>query len=342
MKTVRFISLLLICVFVLCSCGGKEKVADISGRYFLSDDGSEAVIDDVDTSAYKATYDNNRVFYEIFVGSFSDSDGDGTGDLRGIINRFDYLNDGKPDSGLSLGVEGIWLMPIFKSPSYHKYDVTDYYAVDPAFGTEADLKELIELCRERNVKLIIDLPINHTGYHNLWFTHFTNAHKSGDTSNEYYDFYCYSDTASVAGRTFARLNGTAEYYECNFSTDMPELNFDNDAVRKAVLDIAKYYLDLGIDGFRFDAAKYVYYGNEEKSASFWEWYCGELRKIKPDIYTVAEVWAADSITNKYYKATDCFDFTMSQTSGRIAETARMGNVNNYTSYVSAYLKTIGA
>ncbi len=341
MKTVRMAVLLLVCVLTLCSCG-KEKVADVSGRYFLNDGGNEAVVDDVNTSFYKPTEDNSRVFYEIFVGAFSDSDGDGMGDIRGIINRFDYLNDGDPKSGLSLGVEGIWLMPIFRSPSYHKYDVTDYYAVDPAYGTEEDLKDLIAICRERNVKLILDLPINHTGYNNLWFTRFANAHKSGDTSDEYYDYYCYSDTASVAGRTFAKLNGTAEYYECNFSTDMPELNFDNEAVRKAVLDIAKHYLDLGIDGFRFDAAKYVYYGNEEKSASFWNWFCGELRSVKPDIYMVAEVWAADSTAYKYYPATDCFNFTVAQSTGRIAEATRMGNVNNYTSYVSSYLKSIKA
>ena len=80
--------------------------------------------------------DHNRVFYEIFVGSFSDSDGDGVGDLRGIINRMDYLNDGDPVSGKSLGIEGIWLTPVFQSPSYHKYNVTDYYTIDPAFGTE--------------------------------------------------------------------------------------------------------------------------------------------------------------------------------------------------------------
>ena len=107
--------------------------------------------------------DANIVFYEIFVGSFSDSDGDGIGDLRGIINRMDYLNDGDPQSGLSLGVEGLWLTPIFLSPTYHKYDVTDYYTVDPQFGTMDDLKELADLCHERGVKLILDLPINHTG-----------------------------------------------------------------------------------------------------------------------------------------------------------------------------------
>ena len=107
--------------------------------------------------------DQHRVFYEIFVGSFSDSDGDGTGDLRGIINRMDYLNDGDPQSGRSLGIEGIWLTPIFLSPTYHKYDVTDYYQLDPAFGTMDDLKDLIALCHERDVKLILDLPLNHTG-----------------------------------------------------------------------------------------------------------------------------------------------------------------------------------
>ena len=89
--------------------------------------------------------DNYRVFYQIFVGSFSDSNGDGIGDLRGIINRFDYLNDGNVESTTSLGVEGIWLSPIFKSPTYHKYDVIDYYQIDPKFGTMEDLEELRNL-----------------------------------------------------------------------------------------------------------------------------------------------------------------------------------------------------
>ena len=127
-------------------------------RYPLNENG-EAVIDDVVFYHEDADIGLNRVFYEIFVGSFSDSNGDGIGDLRGIINRMDYLNDGNPASGTSLGVEGIWLTPIFESPSYHKYDVTDFYKVDPAFGTMEDLKELIDLCHERNVKIILDLPI---------------------------------------------------------------------------------------------------------------------------------------------------------------------------------------
>ena len=92
--------------------------------------------------------DNNfRTFYQIFVGSFSDSNNDGVGDIRGIINRMDYLNDGNINSGKSLGVQGIWLSPIFSSPSYHKYDARDYYRIDRQFGTEEDLKELIALCK---------------------------------------------------------------------------------------------------------------------------------------------------------------------------------------------------
>ncbi|MBQ6507498.1 MAG: alpha-amylase, partial [Clostridia bacterium] len=117
----------------------------------------------------EAWEDQNRVFYEIFTGSFSDSDGDGIGDLQGIIRRMDYLNVGNTQSGDSLGIGGIWLTPVFSSPSYHKYDVTDYGTVDPTFGTEADLQELIRACHERDVKLILDLPLNHTGREHAWF-----------------------------------------------------------------------------------------------------------------------------------------------------------------------------
>ena len=282
--------------------------------------------------------DNNRVFYEIFVGSFSDSNGDGVGDLRGIINRMDYLNDGDPLSGGSLGVESLWLTPIFASPSYHKYDVTDYYAVDPAFGTLDDLKELLTLCHERDVKVILDLPINHTGRNNLWFKRFLNAHAMENTLSEYYDFYTWLDgNAPVpAGRTFVKaLNGKIQY-EANFSDSMPELNFDSPAVRQEMLNVARFYLDLGVDGFRFDAAKYIALGDNEKSAAFWRWYVGELEGIKPDLYTVAEVWDGDGIIDQYLPVMNCFDFTVSQPSGLIADTAQAGDVNRFTAYVQKY------
>ena len=213
--------------------------------------------------------DNYRTFYQIFVGSFSDSNSDGIGDLRGIIERFDYLNDGDVNSKTSLGVQGLWLSPIFSSPTYHKYDATDYYKIDWRFGTEEDLKELIALCNERNVKLILDLAINHTSTQHEWFVKFKQARMAGDTENEYYDYYsCVKTADKVGGISYQKIGGVDCWYECNFSGDMPELNFDNPEVRQKTLDIAKYYLDLGVHGFRFDAIKYIYYGDTEKSAAF--------------------------------------------------------------------------
>ena len=340
----RVLSLLLVLTLLL-SMGGCKKAAakDASGQYTLSKNG-EAILTGEAFENAVASEDNYRVFYEIFVGSFSDSDGDGVGDLKGILNRMDYLNDGDPASGLSLGVEGLWLSPIFKSQSYHKYDVNDYYEIDPAFGGMEDLKALIEACHSRGVKLILDLPINHTGPLNQWFGSFTRAHREGDTASEWYDFYCWyhEGESAPAGRRFEPLSGTNDYYECNFSGDMPELNFDSPAVRQAVLDVAKFYLDLGVDGFRFDAAKYIYFGENARSAEFWQWYLGELRAVAPELYAVAEVWDSDGVTDVYYPALNCFNFTISQTNGLIAETAKKGNVNVYTSYVDHYLDEVHA
>ena len=343
----RIISLMLV-LFTLvslwgCNSSGKdteneEKPLDISGKYVLDIERNEAIIDDFGTVSQKVE-GNARLYYQIFVGSFSDSNGDGIGDLRGIINRFDYLNDGDDNSGLSLGIEGIWLTPIFRSPSYHKYDVADYYEIDPEFGTEEDLKDLIKLCHERDVQIILDLPINHTSISNIWYTRFMNAHKDDDTENEYYDFYTYAES-SLPGRTFRQISGADEYYECNFSGDMPELNFDNDDVKTAVVDVAKYYLDMGVDGFRFDAAKYIYFGELSKNTEFWDWYMSELRTIKSDIYTVAEVWDGDAVTYPYIAYTNCFNFSMSQLSGRIGQTAKAGDVNVFTAYVDSYLDEI--
>lgn len=284
--------------------------------------------------------DNYRVFYQIFVGSFSDSNDDGVGDLRGIINRLDYLNDGNVDSKESLGVQGIWLSPIFKSSSYHKYDVIDYYQIDEKFGTMDDLKELIDKAHERNVKVILDLAINHTSIANNWFIEFKKAHNINDTTNKYYDYYTYKKAGSPEpGRTWYKLN-INEDYEGNFSSDMPELNFDNEDVRNEVLEIAKYYIDLGVDGFRFDAAKYIYLNDSKKTLEFWDEYTSKLKEIKDDIYLVAEVWSSDNETYGYIESMNCFDFTMSQAEGVIASAAKNGNVNNYTRYVSNYQSKI--
>lgn len=286
--------------------------------------------------------DNNRVFYEIFVGSYSDSNGDGIGDIRGIINRMDYLNDGDPQSGKSLGIEGIWMTPVFLSPSYHKYDVTDYYQIDPTFGTEEDLKELVTLCHERDVKLIMDLPLNHTGANNRWFRDFKNAQLAGNKADPYYDFYSWigMDDPVPAGRRFRKVYDARLQVEANFSDDMPELNLDNEQVRQTLLDVAAYWMNLGVDGFRFDAAKYIYLNDHDKNAEFWEWYIGELKKINPEVYTVAEVWDSESTILRYAGSVDCFRFSASQAEGLIASTAKGGNVNRFTADTQQYLDEI--
>ena len=323
MKTLRRILTLFLAVIIM--------IVSVS---FAGCSDKKSAVDSID--------DNYRTFYQIFVGSFSDSNGDGIGDIRGIINKFDYLNDGNVNSGKSLGVQGIWLSPIFSSPSYHKYDIVNYYKIDGRFGTEDDLKELIALCHERNVKLILDIAINHTSDQNAWFMNFKSSRMNGDATNKYYDYYTAVTTAEkVNGRTYQKIAGADNWYECNFSGSMPELNFDNPEVREETLNIAKYYLDLGVDGFRFDAIKYIYYGDTAASVEFWNWYMSELRKIKPDIYCVGECWSGDTEIIEYYGAMDCFGFAFSQQEGVIATAAKgMSNISNYTNYVSSWQKKI--
>ena len=313
---------------------------DISGKYPLDKTRNEAILNDFGTIT-AANSGNARVYYQIFVGSFSDSNGDGLGDLRGIINRFDYLNDGDPNSGMSLGIEGIWLSPIFTSPTYHKYDCNDYYEIDPKFGTMEDLKELVELCHARGVQIILDLVVNHTSTRHVWFQKFLTAHQNYDESDPYYDFYTWG-TGSQPGRSFHKLGNTSHFYEGNFSNEMPELNYDNPNVRQAMVDVAKFYLDLGVDGFRFDAAKYIYYGEAERNTDFWDWYMAQLRSIKPDVYSVAEVWDGDGVTIPYNSSTNCFNFTMSQVGGQIAQTAANGDPGVMARYIESYLQQIRA
>ena len=285
--------------------------------------------------------DNYRTFYQIFVGSFSDSNADGIGDLRGIINRFDYLNDGDIHSGKDLGVQGIWLSPIFSSPSYHKYDAKDYYALDWRFGTQEDLKELVDLCHSRNVKLILDLAINHTSSQHEWFLQFKQARIDGDTANPYYDYYSCATTAEKQnGVTYQKIAGVDCWFECNFSGDMPELNFDNETVRGEVLKLAQHYLDLGVDGFRFDAVKYIYYGDTARSVDFWKWYMGELTQIKPDIYCVGECWSGETEILEYYPALNCFNFAMSQAEGVVANAAKGFSLSQYANYIPSFQKKV--
>jgi glycosidase len=153
---------------------------------------------------------NDRVFYQIFVRSFYDSDGDGIGDLRGITEKLDYLNDGDPDTQNDLGVTGIWLMPVAESPSYHGYDVADYKQIEADYGTAADFVELVEEAHARGIVVIVDLVINHTSNQHRWFLSALNP------DSDYADWYHWqaapSDEVGPWGQTLWHRAGGRYYY----------------------------------------------------------------------------------------------------------------------------------
>lgn len=335
-KTKYVFSLALSSLILLASCGSDAENVDPDLIQWEKEVLGEDMVDPTD--------DNYRTFYEIFSCSYSDSNGDGFGDLKGITNRLDYLNDGNVNSGKSLGVQGIWLTPIFSSPSYHKYDVSNYYKIDSKLGTLDDLKELLNECHKRNVKLIIDLVINHTSSNCVWFTEFKKAHQNDDTESKYYDYYQWYET-TPAGHTSQSISGTRHYYECNFSGSMPELNYDNQDVYEEMVNVAKYWIDQGVDGFRFDAAKYIYLNDANKNVSFWNKYVKDIKdyakaSYQKDLYTVAEVWDSDGIILPYNSSTNTFNFSVAQSEGYISNAVKSQDGNSYTSYITNFLNKL--
>jgi len=293
---------------------------------------------------YEAVNDNYRAYYEIFVGAFSDTNKDGIGDINGVIKRMDYLNDGKPNSGKSLGIEGIWLMPVMPSPSYHKYDVADYYAIDPQYGTMADFENLIAECNKRGIKLIIDLVINHTSDRHPWFVKAKQAIKEGNLDDRYAKYYA-KETEEIPGKTWYKFektpDGTQYYYEGNFSNVMPELDMDNPDVQREIFDIAKFWLEKGAGGFRLDAVKYYYYGEDYRNIQFLKLFNDECKKIKDDVYIVGENWSGIGSIQNYYEAINCFDFGMSGTSGDIYYTTQgMESVTEFAERLALYQRQV--
>ncbi|MDR2701724.1 MAG: hypothetical protein LBB72_04770 [Spirochaetaceae bacterium] len=292
----------------------------------------------------EAVIDNYRTYYEIFVGGFSDTNKDGSGDLQGVIKRLDYLNDGKPNSGKSLGIEGIWLMPVMPSPSYHKYDITDYYGIDPKYGTMTDFEDLIAECNKRGIALIIDLVLNHTSVQHPWFINAKQAIKEGNTDDRYAKYYA-KETMKITGKTWHKFettpDGTQYYYEGNFSSVMPELDMDNPDVRREIAGIVKFWLDKGISGFRLDAVKYYYYGEDYRNIQFLKWLNDECKKNKSDAYVVAENWSGITSIQNYYEVVNCFDFGMSGTAGDIYYTVSgIESVTEYAGRLASYQKRV--
>lgn len=284
--------------------------------------------------------DNYRIFYEIYLGSFSDSNQDGIGDIVGLINRLDYLNDGDLNSGKSLGITGIWLMPIMPSPSYHKYDVTDYLAIDSDYGSMDDFDYFLSETDDRGIDVIIDLVLNHTSIQHPWFQAALYA-ATHNQSSPYLDYYVLvNESEKEAGKTYYYFYGDL-YYEGNFSSSMPELNLDSSLVRDEIKEIIAFWLNKGVDGFRLDAVKYPYYNEHERNIEFWKWFMDEVKKIKEDAYVVGEMWDSNENILGYYEAMNQFDFGMAQRDGAIGLTLTgIQSVNDYVSYLDTYRTSV--
>lgn len=288
-----------------------------------------------DIKVTKST-DKYRNFYEIFVGSFNDSDGDGVGDLKGIIDKLDYLNDGNPKTDSDLGVDGIWLTPIMPSHSYHKYDVKDYFAIDESFGTMKDFDKLVSECHKRGINIIIDLVLNHCSKFNPLFESACEQVLKGDLSHDakYFEIV---RSDSLPGDGYTAL-GSGYYYESNFSPYMPEWDLSADCTREYFKKIASFWLkDHSVDGFRLDATKY-YTSKTTDGAEFLKWFYSESKKIKSDVYMVGENWTGNSEICEMYKsgADSFFAFGFADSTGAFVNAVRISNAGGLVSAVKKF------
>lgn len=256
------------------------------------------------------------ITYEIYVQSFADSDGDGKGDIKGMTAKLDYLKD--------LGVEAVWLMPVSPSPSYHKYDVTDYYGIDSAYGTMGDFKTFVTEAHKRNIKVVIDMVLNHSSSRHPWF-----IDASKNVNSPYRDYYVWTESSDPQTRSagnitagesrrrnhWSRLRGADSlyYYYSQFTAGMPDLNFDNPKLRAEVFKIGKFWAsEVKVDGFRLDAARHIFPDERPQDNHWWwEYFLQEMRKVNKDFYLIGEVWAPAEVVGPYLKGIPAlFNFDM--------------------------------
>ncbi len=276
------------------------------------------------------------VHYELFVRAFADSNHDGIGDLAGVIQKLDYLRD--------LGIAAIWLMPVNPSPTYHKYDVTDFYGIDPEYGTLTEFRQLVAEAHRRGITVLMDLIIHHTSIRHRWFQE---AIKGQD--NSYRHYYKWLTSNEITRRNLATRDITAdsderspwhnvpgeragresaEKYYGMFWSGMPDLNFDHPPLRQEIYAIARYWLtDVGVDGFRLDAARHLYREAEEpKNHQFWEEFGQVVQAAKPGAYLVGEVWTQPNKVAPYFRGLQAnFNFDLAL---ELAEVVRQGDDPN--------------
>jgi len=255
----------------------------------------------------------DRVFYNIFIRSFFDSNGDGIGDIDGITLKLDYLK--------RLGVNGLWLSPFHPSDSYHKYDVKSYTQVDDEYGTLEDFKNLLAEAHERDMVVVMDLVINHTDDNHKWFQ------KALEGDEYYRDFYHWKKKEQITEKEEhwhtqppdGGVNNSDELFYGFFWKGMPDLNYDYEPVRDEVKKVAKYWIEFGVDGFRLDAALHIYpfyveEGDQNmwKSISWWQEFSTYVKKLKPNAFLIGEVWENDVIASEFSKnALNNFNFALS-------------------------------
>ena len=264
---------------------------------------------------FKTHWWNGTVFYELFVRSFYDSDGDGIGDFRGAIEKLDYLNDGDPNTKSDLGITAIWLMPMMESPSYHGYDVTNYYDTEPDYGTMEDFEAFLDAAHARGIKVIIDLVLNHSSSQHPWFEQSTNK------ASSFRDWYVWSNTnPSFSGPWGQGVwhNRNSNYYYGLFWSGMPDLNYNHPPVKDEMFKVINFWLDKGVDGFRLDAIKYLIEEDrilENTSATFslLEEFNLIYKTNSSNSFTIGEVWSSTASIVPYVqneRLDVCFEFDL--------------------------------
>ena len=256
----------------------------------------------------------NAVVYQIYPRSFQDSDGDGIGDIPGIIRRLDYLQE--------LGIDAVWLSPVCRSPQDDNgYDISDYQDIDPMFGTLADMDELIAEAGKRGIRIIMDLVLNHTSDEHRWFQE---AKKSRD--NPYHDYYVWRDgvegtypndmKAGFGGPAWEWVPEVGQYYFHQFSVKQPDLNWENPKVRREIYDMILWWMDRGVGGFRLDVidqiAKEPDLGITNNGPRLHEFIRELSRETfqKGDLITVGEAWGATPELAELYSNPDGSEFSM--------------------------------
>ena len=272
--------------------------------------------------------DDFRTTYEVFVYSFFDSDGDGIGDLKGLDQKLDYIGSGDLTDDTSLGCTGIWMLPVFPSPTYHKYDAADYMSIDDQYGTMEDFEKLLADCHARKIRLIMDLPLNHTSVEHPWFMaaadYLHELPPDWEPSTDYCPYFDYYNFSRQAQDGYAPLEGTNWYYEARFWSGMPDLNLDSGSVRREIADILRFWLDKGVDGFRLDAVTSFYTGNHQANKDFLSWLKDTAEAVDPDVYFVGECWENQTVYADYYRSgiDSFFDFAFAGQDGMIASVVR--------------------